>query len=64
MERYIKLIKEFYPYIKSEVIQAIEMGPPPDDHKCDPECDDCAWYKWGMSFKQRMDKGEFDEFNS
>lgn len=63
-DKYIKLIKEFYPYVKSEVIQAIQAGPPPANHQCDPQCDDCSWYNWGMSFKQRIDQGEFDEFNS
>lgn len=58
------LIREFYPYIKSEVLQAIEIGPPLDNHKCDPQCDDCKWYNWGISFKQRIDKGEFNEFDS
>lgn len=64
LDKYIKLIKEFYPYIKQEVIQAIEMGPAPEDHKCEPTCDDCEWYNWGVSFQQRIDKGEFNEFNS
>jgi hypothetical protein len=64
VDKYIKLIKEMYPYIKSEVIQAIQMGPPPQDHVCEPTCQDCEWYNWGLSFKERIDKGEFDEFNS
>jgi hypothetical protein len=64
MDKYIKLIKQFYPYIKSEVIQAIEMGPPASDHVCNPLCDDCSWYNWGIEFKKRIDKGESDELNS
>lgn len=57
----VKLIKEIYPFIKSEILQAIKMGPPPKDHACDPACDDCEWYNWGLSFKKRIDKGEFNE---
>lgn len=64
LDKYIKLIKEFYPYIKQEVVQAIEMGPAPEDHKCDSTCQDCEWYNWGVSFQQRIDKGEFDEYKS
>jgi hypothetical protein len=64
VDRYIELIKQFYPYIKSEIIQAIKMGPPPPDHVCDPLCEDCSWYNRGIEFKKRIDKGEFDEFNS
>lgn len=58
------LFQEFYPRIKQESEQALAMGPKPDGHHCDPECGDCEWYNWGVSFQQRIDKGEFNEFNS
>jgi hypothetical protein len=64
MDKYIELIKKMYPYIKAEVIEAIEMGPPSKDHSCNPTCDNCEWYNWGLSFKKRIDRGDFDEFNN
>jgi hypothetical protein len=63
-DRNIKLIKEFYPYALAEAEQAIELGPLSGDHVCDPECEDCEWYNWGISFMLRVQKGEFNEFNS
>ena len=63
-DKLIKLIKEFYPYIKREVIQAIEMGPAPEGHECDPTCQDCEWYNRALSIQNRIDQGEFDEYKS
>jgi hypothetical protein len=55
-------LKEFYPYVAMEAHQATVLGPSNND--CDPNCPDCQWYNWGLSFKQRIEKGEFNEFNS
>jgi hypothetical protein len=63
-DRNIKLIKEFYPYVLAEAEQAIKLGALPDDHPYDPQCEDCQWYNWGISFMLRVQKGEFNEFNS
>jgi hypothetical protein len=63
-DKNIKLIKEFYPYALAEAKQAIELGPLFDDHTCDPQCEDCEWYNWGLSFMIRKQQGEFNEFNS
>jgi hypothetical protein len=60
--KYLKLLKEFYPYVAMEAHQATVLGPSNND--CDPNCPDCQWYNWGLSFKQRIEKGEFNEFNS
>jgi hypothetical protein len=63
-DKLIKLIKEFYPYIKREVIQAIEMGPAPEGHQCHPTCQDCEWYNRALIIQKRIDQGEFNEFDS
>lgn len=64
INKYFRLAKEFYPYIKSEMLSAIEMGPALKDHTCQPTCDDCQWYNWAVSFQKRIDEGEFNELNS
>jgi len=63
-DKNIKLIKEFYPYVLAEAQQAVELGPLSSDHACVPQCEDCKWYDWGVSFMLRIEKGEFNEFNS
>lgn len=57
-----KLIKEFYPFILTEAKQAIKLQP--HHHECNPICEDCKWYNWGVSFMSRIEQGEFNEFNS
>jgi hypothetical protein len=61
--KYFQLAQEFYPYTKSDASQAILIGPSLKDHTCEPECQDCQWYNWGLSFMDRELKGEFNEFN-
>lgn len=61
--KYKNLLKEFYPHIKADVDQAILMGPSLKDHSCEPKCQDCKWYNWGLSFMAREQEGEFNEFN-
>lgn len=56
------LFQEFFPRIKQESEQAIELPPPDKDHTCYPECDDCEWYKWGLSFQRRIAAGEFIDY--
>ena len=63
-DKNIKLIKEFYPYVLAEAQQAVELGPLSGGHACDPQCEDCEWYNWGLSFMIRKQQGEFNEFNS
>jgi hypothetical protein len=60
--KYLKLLKEFYPHVAMEAHQATVLGR--SNNNCDPSCPDCEWYNWGLSFKQRIEKGEFNEFNS
>jgi hypothetical protein len=61
--KYKNLLKEFYPYIKSNATQAIYMGPSLKNHNCKPICKDCEWYNWALSFMDREQQGEFNEFN-
>ena len=62
LNRYKKLAKEFYPYVQLESVQATFLGHTVND--CDPSCLDCEWYNWGMSFKERIENGEFNEIDS
>ena len=63
-DKNIKLIKEFYPYVLAKAQQAVELGPLSGGHACDPQCEDCEWYNWALSFMIRKQQGEFNEFNS
>lgn len=62
-QKYLSLLKEFYPYVEIECSQALSMGPPPQEHidACHNDCPDCQWYNWALSFQQRIKQGEFNE---
>jgi len=62
LDKYKALAKEFYPYVAMEAHQATILGPTSND--CDPSCPDCQWYNWGLSFKERIENGEFNEILS
>lgn len=65
-DKYLNLLKEFFPYIANEARIAVECGPPPPDHAwaCNNDCPDCIWYAWGLFFQERVKKGEFSEILS
>lgn len=64
--KYLKLLKEFYPFVEIEAAQAVLLGPAPEVHvnACQNDCPDCRWYNWGLSFQKRIEQGEFNEIIS
>lgn len=61
IERLQNLVAELLPFMVSDVLQGLKIGPAPLDHNDD--CDDCIWYESSRKWAKRISEGEFDDLD-
>lgn len=61
-----RLVTELLPFMLIDVKSGLRLKPKESDLKCfacrDNTCIDCQWYYQSLSWKSRIDAGEFNQF--
>lgn len=62
IERLRSLISELLPYMLNDMEQGLQLGPA-EDHIEDTQCPDCQWFEDATLWKNRVNGGEFKDYN-
>lgn len=54
------ILEEVAPFVISDVLSGLRLGPPPSSHITD-SCDDCMWYAESLSWASRILNGDLGE---
>ena len=55
------LVSELLPYMLNDMEQGLALGPV-KYHTEDTQCPDCQWYQESILWKERLDAGEFKDY--